>query len=135
MYYFYIIPSNKTLNAMTASAIFTAAHATARTLTAGTYRTRFAAGLKAAYAAAKAPAKASAVETIEGIFGAEFEVKMWKGGEKVRAYVTAPGQSRAYQQVGFIDVTGGKYTLSVHPSRTSRGRDYDNLMKSAVAAL
>ena len=41
---------------MNLSAIFTAAHATARTATTGTYRMRFAAGLKVAYAATKAPA-------------------------------------------------------------------------------
>lgn len=40
---------------MNLAAIFTAAHTTARTLTAGTYRARFAQGLRAAYAAAKAP--------------------------------------------------------------------------------
>lgn len=48
--------NTKNPHIMNLSTIFTAAHTTARTATTGTYRARFAAGLVAAYAAAKVPA-------------------------------------------------------------------------------
>ena len=75
MYYICISNNTKTLTDMTLSAIFTAAHKTAKTGNSSiSYRVRFAQALNAAYAAAKAPVVdarlAPALEAIQN--GAKF---------------------------------------------------------------
>lgn len=72
---------------------------------------------------------------IDATIGPDFESTYWSGGVKRRAYITAPAESNAYQQVGYVDLVSYQSSLSVHPTRTSRGRQFNALLMKVCAAL